>query len=975
MKKQNNILTYISKITYSVALLASLYACAEEDIIKNNDIEEGIPVELSINYVSPEMNSITTRGLEEDQEKQINDLYLFIFDSNGNIKDGSGIIRDVTASMGVISNIKTTSGKSLIYAIANVENNQQENLLAKLKEANTLEALNKCFIATTLRNGIIDVDRTSPNLVMSGAYQDDKYTGTDAGYCEILPGASTLSGKLNLIRLDSHIKFNIHTGKKVTKIEPKEWQVCNVPIQSFLLPQSKTNSGGATKECYANSYVYNNQTIHKEVDSKKPEREMHSFSFYQFENFKNAKETLTDANKREEEYKNDDKTNSGVYKHVEPCATSVEFKAYLELATETGQRIADIKITTLLGGLDPGESDYDFRNFNTWRNKKYTYNITINDVEDIVTEVEIEDETRPGIEGDVIDAEDEIRVLDAHYNSFNIAFTAAQVEKMSILVHSPFDQVEFVANGSQVTQAPTELRDYKWIKFKRTPNNDKTLLANYAIKNGGELDSNNERLDIFTLRKDVKDRAMAEAGGDVNKVFYYTVFVDEYYYTTPPSATASWGQNSTEYWKYFVNQADRYIMLIYTPQESADKESSHAKSRYFIKQKSIQTYYSTQNAESKTALGMEHTNESYKAEQSYNLIKPIDKENGFKNCNEYLDFERLAERVNPNWSNYASTQTIGNDSYYKTNDSKNTFEMQPGKKLAVLCLSRNRDKNGDGVINQNEMEWYVPTYKQLSGMYLGATSLPSPMFTPPSSGAVLYDDPNYHFMTSDNDKLWGQEGCSNSGSGSEAAGEANEMRCVRNLGITAENSLQQVPPAPYVHTLKDGHDVFDMTRMEKSNLRPIPSKALGFHTNFKDSRNRPYKKFELAKDFFAEERVDAKRNTWVYYNTSIGGKDKCADYAEAGDPIRGKGVWRTPNQRELLIIYNTLGESAMYTTLHGKTYGVYSCTRWEYLGTSSFQSFRIFGYSYNNSGGNMFLDNVNGASDINSILRCVRDIE
>ena len=87
---------------------------------------------------------------------------------------------------------------------------------------------------------------------------------------------------------------------------------------------------------------------------------------------------------------------------------------------------------------------------------------------------------------------------------------------------------------------------------------------------------------------------------------FYTVFVDEYYYSKPPKGQ-NWGNDATTYWRHFANAADRYIMLVYAPKYSTDNESSYAKARYMLTQRSIQTYYSK---ESGTALGMEHINET-----------------------------------------------------------------------------------------------------------------------------------------------------------------------------------------------------------------------------------------------------------------------------------------------------------------------------------------------------------------------------
>ena len=100
---------------------------------------------------------------------------------------------------------------------------------------------------------------------------------------------------------------------------------------------------------------------------------------------------------REEEVK-ENNLNTGEYKYIEPYATYVEIKANMELVSSneelTGKKVANVTYTIHLGG---GASAPN--NFKSERNKKYTYNVEINDTEDIRVEVQDDDERRPGVEG------------------------------------------------------------------------------------------------------------------------------------------------------------------------------------------------------------------------------------------------------------------------------------------------------------------------------------------------------------------------------------------------------------------------------------------------------------------------------------------------------------------------------------------------------------------------------------------------
>ena len=148
MKKQNNILASIKQSFGFIFITILLFSCLDEKVVNKLEVEEGIPVEINFNLSLPAMNQVVTRGLRDEEEFQINDLYLLIFDSNGNIKKGTKFY-DINDSEinnlngnndnpthGTISKIQTTSGKSYIFAAANVSTNQldgEENLSSSYK--------------------------------------------------------------------------------------------------------------------------------------------------------------------------------------------------------------------------------------------------------------------------------------------------------------------------------------------------------------------------------------------------------------------------------------------------------------------------------------------------------------------------------------------------------------------------------------------------------------------------------------------------------------------------------------------------------------------------------------------------------------------------------------------------------------------------------------------------------------------------
>lgn len=91
------------------------------------------------------------------------------------------------------------------------------------------------------------------------------------------------------------------------------------------------------------------------------------------------------------------------------------------------------------------------------------------------------------------------------------------------------------------------------------------------------------------------------------------------------------------------------------------------------------------------------------------------------------------------------------------------------------CLSRNRDLNGDGTIDEDEVRWYLPSVRQCIFAWCGKKSLPT---------EISFETTNYATSTNLGFRIWwALEGTAIS---SWANMETNPMiRCVRNLGTNS----------------------------------------------------------------------------------------------------------------------------------------------------------------------------------------------
>lgn len=998
MNKQNNILRMIKDIIYLIAGCAFLCACADDEIYSPASVKEGIPVTMHFDLSVTGME-VKTRALPDAEENRINDLYVFVFNTSGQLKNSKFYNTDEIVSS--LDNkkdgkfaIETTSGECRIYAVANVETNELESLLNKLDGVKSITDLNKVVASFEEPN----VQRIQGSLIMSGAFEMNSNNGKDKGYCVIDEHGTTSNGKIQLERLDSHITFKIKTGEKVTSFTPTSWQVINVPLKSNIIEQSEVNSL-TEKSDFGNSKV---STAFRTDETDKAR----TFDFYMLENIKKSKEykdkdgnvTFIDPKsenkkaeyaKREAEVKNAG-INTGVYKYSEQYATYVEINARLEIENNSSIRVATVRYRIHLGG---GINNPDI--FTSKRNTKYTYNLTINNVDDIIVEVETGVENRPGAEGDVVDSEAEVRTLDAHYNCFIMGFSynnvvdAGGVQGLKFVVKTPFGEV---TEKSTPDKGEGAKQDYHWIHFQSHGNgNSANSLEKYEKE---------QLVDLFGLTKSVIDRYNNDFEKDPDKIYYYTVFVDEYYYSEAP-AGQDWGKDPTTYWRHFANADNRYVMLVYAPAYSADKNSSYAKARYMITQRSIQTYYST---ESELALGMEHVNETGPAVWGVpNVVNSINSFNGLWNTWEYL-------KKNKSWAAYVDLETP---------DTKmNTFSTKKEAIALARCLSRNRDENGDGIINSDELKWFVPTSEQLMGMYLGAKSLPSPLYDANNISFVYGDRTNYHYTTSDKKRIWSEEGASVGDYPKDVIGKdlPQNFRCVRNLGIdkalNQDITINDYPKQAFeyipnnvkvkVYNQQSQQDeiiiadrIFKMSRLTEQNIRGsrLTRGEIALHDNFDDG-NKPYKAFQMAKNIYTQTTA-APKNKFVYEGDSfysltswhtiirscwydendykvLDGKryfrlttnndvSQCKNYFENSNGS-DKGLWRAPNQREMML---------MYIQNKGAQENTISRTNWRYKIDQGENAGNIRYFCINK---NLYLSNESDNTSRMGI-RCVRDVE
>ena len=229
-------------------------------------------------------------------------------------------------------------------------------------------------------------------------------------------------------------------------------------------------------------------------------------------------------------------------------------------------------------------------------------------------------------------------------------------------------------------------------------------------------------------------------------VIRVTAFIDEYYYEVDPTLDPATAKPDPDLWRKFVNADPRELHILSEAHYSADEQSDVITSSHSIIQKSIQTFYNTYSPDLRTLWGTEHVDEmeyrirAEKAAQggfSDQTIwpwwisgsvspAPNSDDNGRLNSARIWKVDADVD-TNPYWEGASGILDYSVDNYHP--ELKDEYHA-----LAYSCLTRNRDNNGNGKIDADEIRWYTASVNQLVGMWVGNAAL--------SPSARLYQPQN-----------------------------------------------------------------------------------------------------------------------------------------------------------------------------------------------------------------------------------------
>ena len=839
--------------------LLILSACTNDEYLaQRTEVEEGIPTVVKLSVTIPMSGKIETKAFSDSG---VADLYVFSFK-----KDNDEFItaQKYTELSGSTISFSTLSGEQRIFAIGNVYYDMFPGLSERLESWLGNNHPSKSDLTSLLAEvgGDKAVQFANTTSLVSGLWNNEDDT---KDYCTVkVDGTLVEKGKIYLKRVAAKVTFKIEVADG-REFKLKSYQVCEVP--------KKVNvwEGSTSEEIV--SYSTQELTI---------SRDEGFFTFYMPENIANGKEGCNSADDREKLSKGSLRNSppeGRVFTYVDKPATYVLLKgSYYAKDTDGKETSAEVVYCIHLG-LGAGSSDkVDHKDFSTKRNMNYTYNIQIEGVESIKTEVTATDNNVWRQEGDVtVSGEGKSIQLDAHFEARKITFHKSDFKTTDLRVY-----VKDPLTNFQLTEF-SELKEESknWVSFKSLK--DVPVEETYKYPDEKHV---SELLSVEELLTELNKWAKGENSllAPTNEgAIEFVCFVNEYYY-------------QSIMWPEFVNTLDRefFIMDKTQKQTSGGNSTLTSDASFVIKQHSIQTIYDLNKGEDYNAWGIETINETGLLNTTTNPSKIKDIAYGRLN---------LPDFSGKGWSTFLDYSKESNSNQMK-DDYKNAY---------YACLQRNRDENGDGVIDSKEKKWYLASSGQYISLWLGRSSLSaeSSLFNIDDwvkEGFAKNIPAKYHYIPSNNDGkvvFWAEEGITIGNDDSHTTGKIRNYRCIRDLNMKGmdENNLdrKKAPETLFKISSVDPKALtvtFDY--LNANSLKPAPSmNELDPHNERDNDINRVYKSFCIVRGSVSSNQVGG---TW---------KAK-TNLTNPCNRIMNEHGWRMPNQAELSVIYLVGTDASAY---------------------------------------------------------------
>lgn len=903
---------YIVNILVAAALtLCSLSSCVKEYISAPDHVEG--TVYLSLNVLSGGMDQVIVKSPwdpNDDNERAVENLRIYIFSkATGNLvgykyfskddltfnddNDTSKPEYDRTAT---VSNIPTSTGEVYIYAIANARTSQYkvtDDAILDIDESNLSHLTRETFLSATCTRQLGSINPADNRFVMSGFANDGnpvtiaRKAGTTEA--EITSPTDDDHKRVKLYKILSKNKITVKTEGNVT-FKPEYMEIHNVPQVYGLMRGNNVAPSGF-------------ETFDRIIWSE------NSYQCYLPANVQTTTASPASFNDREKNTYDD--TGKKTFVNAPANATYVVIHGKYQ----GGDYAGDLSYTVHLGDFSKHPAD-----FSVAANSNYEYTLTIKGVNNFIAESKKETgKDDPGSEGVVIFKGTDILEVDCHYEARVMKFSMSELnqiinvdkygyilkiqtafcETISMIVDGDgkiYDAAEFRTQSNPTVLTTVGIdgmpvdasrilisgdADFGWVHFVKNTgyySSDYTpsqkpgckVSSSHAISDVCAYPGRANTQTIFQFLRDLYKAGKEQDASYFNATgssVYVTCFVDENYY--PDKNWTEYVNKSEPRRMYFANE-----LFV-----SADGQSSFARAKYVVSQKSIWTFYKLDPA-----------------------LKPFGLESVSEEKAQGVNVESGTNRLEEPWDGRASAISNNRNKGFYASSTKSTGKQDIYIDAYKACMSRNRDEDGDGTINENEIKWYLASVDQYKGMWAGeeAFDADARLFKATESEwtdlKTAFDSnggnnngalKKWHYFTcSHADTFWAEEGCATGTDGS-----ATMVRCIRTLASNSDG----LESAETYYSYKD-----DVVELKLNDVALRTPQSGGFQTYFergKDS-NKLYKKFKIA---------SANLSGGPYSKTQVISTAKGSGFINASDDVCQKaagygGSWRVPNQRELSIM-------------------------------------------------------------------------
>lgn len=794
-----------SKIILSaVAILFGVMAATSCNQKENGPetVEAGQKITgISFKYASPDRNILDVTKASPDVEGAVASLTFYFFDAS---KPASTPFVFVPTGIEELSKDLTTgefqysakitkeqldeepnftSGDYYFYAIAN------EAASFCSIDVNALKTMNRAdFEAYCVFKNNIDTEILGTSVLMTGRYGDD-------GTVTLEKGENILTKKIHLRRLVAKVHMEFRNGSNTdtqnVNFTPKSYQIHNYSRSSTLFERQgwKIAKSGSTDNV-SGTYLaagYKSQDVDGAIVDLPVWQYGRSIDFYMLENVQN---TDPDAQPASWTYAERERR---LYSEAEPYGPfkyAPENSTYVTVVGDykDSKYTGEVQYTIHLGDFSAASGALD--NFTVRRNFTYNFTVTVNGVDNIKIEAETGTENQPGAEGNIVaSANGFTQVVDSHFETVLIKLPKPEgtsIDSYSINISTPYDDIsqsKLYPDSPAVT--PVQYSDYKWVEFGRP-----ATATTFRAYNPEQV------VDVYGLINELTQPNSITVGNhdhyivDANYI-YITAYINEFYYESD-----NWifgNPAHTHNISKFINVPNNRTMTVALAEAkvSPDGHSSFAEGRLFqLSQRSIKTV-STLVDNSYRALGIESVEENGNLLAIARNADARDDNNGRYNT-------LLELGVGSNWSTYLNVSKNG----YIENKIAGTFvpgTANAAELLTVMassaqnranyaCISRNRDLNGDGKIDIDEVKWYLPSGNQTRTLWSGAASL---------SDELVFNTKNTdgggaQYVTSSGGRQqvwWAEEGAAY---GTVGANRPYSFRCIRTINDDFSSDITSV---------------------------------------------------------------------------------------------------------------------------------------------------------------------------------------